>query len=69
MMTISKSIYSQRDKMLHDKDKVTWIQDEPITHTIDVAFFVQAKEVVDYITGNHLVVQLISLFSKRKILY
>lgn len=55
--------------MLHDKDKVTWIQDEPITHTIDVAFFVQAKEVVDYITGNHLVVQLISLFSKRKILY
>ena len=55
--------------MLLDEDKVTCIQDEPITHTIDVAFFVQPKEVFDYIKGNHVVEQLVCLASKRKILY
>lgn len=51
--------------MLLDEDKVTCIQDEPITHTIDVAFFVQPKEVFDYIKGNHLVEQLVCLAKER----
>ena len=49
--------FSQEDKIELDKNKVIYIQGEPITHTIDETFDVQRQKVIDFTNYNHRLVQ------------
>ena len=52
---------SQGDKTELDKNKVIYIQGEPITHTIDETFDVQRQKVIDFTDYNHRLVQSVCL--------
>ena len=53
--------YSQGDNIELDKNKVIYIQGEPITHTIDETFDVQRQKVIDFTDYNHSLVQSVCL--------
>ena len=45
--------FSQGDKIELEKNKVIYIQGEPITHIIDETFDVQKQKVIDFTNYNH----------------
>ena len=53
--------FSQEDKIELDKNKVIYIQGEPITHTIDETFDIQRQKVIDFTDYNHRLVQSVCL--------
>ena len=51
--------FSQGDKIELEKNKVIYIQGEPITHTIDETFNIKKQKVIDFTDYNHTLVQLV----------
>ena len=49
--------FSQGDKIELEKNKVIYIQGEPITHTIDETFNIKKQKVIDFTDYNHRLVQ------------
>ena len=45
--------FSQEEKIELEKNKVIYIQGEPITHIIDETFDVQKQKVIDFTNYNH----------------
>ena len=53
--------YSQGDKIELDENKVIYIRDEPITHTVDETFNIKKQKVIDFTNYNHRLVQSVCL--------
>ena len=58
--------FSQREKIELDKNKVIYIQDEPITHIVDETFDIQKQKVIDPLWEDFIEQELIEVNKRRE---